>query len=375
MNQRRLLIGLIIVTFSLAAFLGAYLINQSKLSLNVPLLKTGSILNKFDQEVALNSSDNSIASSNKEGMLSQLGSKKAISATTTSDGNGVIYYEKGTGKVFEVNLEDRSEKMVSQIVLPNFVNTIWSPNKKEVVSLYYVPAGNQYKYFNYDTKKSIPLDNRIVSLAFSPDGTELAFFKKGSDDEIGLNKIFISQPDATSYKEIFKTRNNDVIIDWPNKDFLSLKSKDPYDMWSLFALKTDGILEKIIDFKSNLEDKWSPDGSRDLISYINEDESTGIIVYDFKTKAERQIKLNTRASRCAWSINNTTIICVASRSQNLSQEDFYMIDLTKNEDPKIIASPDGTIKTEEIFLSQLENYIIIKNAFDERLYSIKIKGL
>src|SRR3989344_1440649 len=173
--NKKLLITLTVVSISLTAFLSGYLISQKDFHREPGSISTGSILNKFSDNDSVSGSQAGFS-----GTLKPLSQRSALSPVISKEKDSVLYYEKDTGKVFEVTLNDLREKSVSDVPLANMVKTVWSPSKKEVISLFYYPKENHYKYFSYKTRASIDLGTDIKSLAFSPDGSQLAYF--GSKD-------------------------------------------------------------------------------------------------------------------------------------------------------------------------------------------------
>src|SRR3989338_1755503 len=170
--SQKFLITLTAVSLSFTAFLSGYLISQKDFHRSQSSNSTGNILDKFSNtfgSAALSISSPSLLNNGNLRILSQ---RTVISPAISKEKDGVIYYEEDTGKVFEVALNDLREKLVSDVPLANLIKTIWAPSRKEVVSLFYFPKGNHYKYFDYKTKVSVDLGTNIKSLAFSPDGSQ-----------------------------------------------------------------------------------------------------------------------------------------------------------------------------------------------------------
>lgn len=361
MNQK-LLITLTVISLSFTAFLSGYLISQKDFHRNSSSNSSGNILDKFSD--TLGSTDLSISSPSllNNQTLKLLSPRRVISPTISQEKDGVIFYEKDTGKVFEIDLQDLREKSVSNVPLNNLIKTVWAPSRKEVVSLFYSPKGNRYQYFNYKTKSYINLGANIKSLTFSPDGSQVIYFG-GKDSSQG---IFISQPDGSSFKKILPSRLENVEIYWPLDELISFKTETPGGS-ELYSLSKTGEVKKLIDSKGDLDVKWSKDGSEILFSQQTES-GIGLFYKNASSESETPLNVSTSASKCDWSIDDKTIVCGIPRSSG-SGDEFYEIDLDGTK--KLLSSPTSRINTAELFLSGLDDYVVILNSLDDKLYVLK----
>ena len=356
MNSK-FVIALTVVALTCTAFLSGYLMSQKDFHRNPSSTSTGNILDKFSDN---NSGFNPQAGSS--GILRTLSQRSVISPVLSKNKDGFIYYEKDTGRVFEATIRDVQEKLVSDVALPNLIETVWSPSRKEVVSLFYFPKGNHYKYFDYKTRASFDLGTDIKSLAFSPDGSRIVYFGRKS----GSRGIFISQPDDDSYKKILTSRLENAEVYWPSDDLIYFKT-DNRNEPELYSLSMAGEIKKILGSKEGLEIKWSKDGSRLLFSQKTE---SGISLFykDPLSESETPLNVFTSASKCDWSIDGKTVICGVPRS-SASGDEIYEIGLDGIK--KLIYSPTSKLNVSELFLSGLEDYIVILNGLDNKLYVLK----
>ncbi len=358
--HRKLLITLTVTSLSFTAFLSGYLISQKDFHKNPDSVSTGNILDKFsDQDTT---SPEALLRSENSGTLRLLSQRVVISPVLSKEKDNILYYEKGTGKVFEVILKDLTDKPVSDTLLANLIKTVWAPSRKEVISLFYYPSGSHYKYFNYKTKASVDLGTDIKSLAFSPDGSQIAYF--GSKES--SRGIFVSQPNGNSFKNILPNRLENAEVYWPSADLLSFKT-DSVDGSELYSLSKNGEIKKILESRDGLEVKWSKDGSKILFSQKTE---SGINLFYKDTSSELETSLNvaTSASKCEWGIEGEKIVCGVPRSSALGDE-IYEINLDGTK--KLLSSPKYKVNTAELFISGLDDYVVILNSLDNKLYVLK----
>ncbi len=354
MNQK-FLIKLTVISLSFTAFLAGYLISQKDFRRNTSLSLSGNILDKF-------SDTDSNLQTESSGPLRLLSPRVVMSPVISKEKDSVLYYEKDTGKVFETTLKDLRERSVSDTALPNLVKTIWSPSRKEVVSIFYNPKGNHYKYYSFKTKASADLGTGIKSLVFSPDGSQIAYF--GSKN--GSRGIFISQPDGSSFKNIMPSRLENAEIYWPSDGLLAFKIEVAGGS-ELYSLSKAGEIRKILDTKDGLRVKWSGDGSRLLFSYET-GQGTDLFYKDATSESEIPFNISTFASKCDWSIDNKTIVCGVPGA-SVSGDEIYEIGV--NGTKKLLSSPTSRINVAELFLSGLDDYVVTLSGLDNKLYVLK----
>jgi len=351
---------LVIISLSFTAFLSGYLISQKDFHRNPDSNSSGNILDKFSD----NNSPSSPQAKSFEA-LKLLSQRVAISPVLSKGKDSIIYYEKDTGKVFEVTLKDLVEKPVSDVPLANLIKTVWSPSRKEVISLFYYPRGNHYKYFSYKykTRASVDLGTDIQSLVFSPDGSQMVYFGGRKDDSRG---IFISQPDGSSSKKLLASRLENAEVYWPSDNLLAF-STNTADGAELYSLSEAGDIRKILELSAGFEIKWSKDGSKILFSQ-KVGSGIGLFYKDISSDTEIPLNVATYASKCVWSIDDKTIVCGVPRS-SASGDEIYEIGLDGTK--KLISSPTSRIDTAELFLSGLDDYVVILNGLDNKLYVLK----
>ena len=360
MNNKFLII-LTVLSLSLAAFLAGYLISQNDFTKR-PVSPAGrsaniggDFLDKFDSSQP--ESDSSLS-----GKIFVLSQRAVLSPTLSKEKNSVLYYDKSNGQVFQANPENLSEVVVSSKLLPNLVQTIWSPNKKEVVSIFYDKNGKRFKYYNYQTQKTVDLGTAVKSLAFSPDGSHIAYFKSLGAD----GAIYTSAPDGSSPRKIIDTRLSGLDIYWPLEEYISFKaSVDGRD--SVYLLLMTGNLTKILDMDDQADILWSPDGTRLLYS-SRESDRVVLRVKEIASSKDTDLNTSSSANKCAWGVSGNYIICSVPRSDNTG-EDIYKIPLSGNKE--LIASPQKAVNTSQIILTGIEDYIMLVNSTDGKIYALK----
>ena len=384
----KFLIILIVLSLSLAAFLTGYLISQKDFTKQSANLGEGSILERFDG----NQTSDGI---NSSGDLFALSKRAVLSPTLSKEKTSVLYYDKNSGQVFEagpggLNPERNregpqrasvsygmNEKLVSDKPLPNLVETIWSPNKKEVVSVFDTNNGKDFRYYNYQTNKVVGLGKTIRSLAFSPDGSHIAYLRS-----LGLDgAIYVSAPDGSSPRKIIETRLSDIELSWPSEEHISFKaSLDGRD--SVYLLSLTGNLTKFVDEPGKVDVLWSSGGTKLLYSTRESNPRTQgaeqssydggspmLFVKDVLSSSVKALGISTPAYKCAWGINSNYVVCAIGRSGQ-GGEDIYKINMDGTKE--LVFSPVKNISASQVMLTGTEDFLILVNEIDGKLYALKI---
>lgn len=358
----------LIVTLALTAFLVGYLFLGGDIGSSP---KTGTILDKFGEQTT----DNNPGIENEPQTPFLVTDRKAISLENSLDKNSVLYYEKGTGKLFEFNFDEKTEKVITDTILPNFMASVWSPTKKEAIHSFYSQHGQNYTHYSFSTGKTTPLDLNIQSLAFSPVGNAIVYHYLDSSlviDESGLpaevpvkaGRILIAQPDGQYQKKILDTRIQNLRLMWPAKDQIVLKTPDS----GIYILTEDGKLTKFMEPTGLFEEKWSQSGKKMLFSTLTDEKTEPMLwVKDLETREEKPLNTEGDARKCVWSIDDINIICALMKSPSI--DEIYQIN-TADGSKKLLSEPGLPIK--ELLLSKTEDYVFFVSASDEKLYGLRI---
>ena len=285
-------------------------------------------------------------------ILVPLGSDEAVSLASSLKGEEVLYYEVSTGRTYSFDPKTRTREVVSENILEGFERSIWSPARKEVISLFTTRQGQEYRYYDFESKISTTLPKGISSVVFSPDGSRIAYFlqKEGGD-----NQIMVSRPDGSLPKEILKTRIPSLNISWPKEEMLSLQYKKEGGEGGLYTLTLSGNLEKKLSGAPSLSVLWSP--SAEQLLYSTEDPSGATSFYIMRGQETKKINIEASSELCAWNNNEENIFCLVSSRESAGEVALSSLDAKTLE--TTVIRPRLDVRPKEVLLTRLNGYLII----------------
>ncbi|GEM_PF-2361762 len=358
MNNQKQLIILIVITASLTSFLAGYLLTQpAKNNSAIIEQQRGALIDRFNGVVG------SATSTPLPPGLLQASSDSTLAPTNASDADAVVYYHPNTGIVSKLDLETRTNTIISTASLPHLIRVIWSPNKNRVITISRTSNRFNYAYFEYTTHAHGNLGTTIKDVVFSPDSKRIALVRNGGGD----SAIETADFDGKNPKTIFKTRLNNIKLFWLSDHTLAFTADDTdAGTQSLYTLTETGDLTQLVGGVIGLVVRWSPDGSKLLYS---DQESGGTVLYQFDvaSKQSKPLPIQTTATNCAWSLDQKKILCAV---QNQGETSIVQI-LTANNSSSVLFS-NLIITPQDVFLSHLENFLVITSATDQSLWAVKL---
>ncbi len=321
--------------------------------------------------------------------IKQVSNKKAFSLTIGEDGQSIKYYLKDNGRVVKSDFDGSSIAVVADVELPELFKATWSPDKKKVISYFKKPEGIKRYSFDYNSQKGVILSENIKSIAFSPSSEKIVYQYINAQDQ--QNSISVANADTSSWKNIFQTRLENLIVSWPVPD--KIYFFDPPSgtkKSSFYSLDyPSGNFKKIISDQFGLATKISPDGQKILYQKTEEGgKNLKLFVSSSEGTGAKELPVATLVEKCAWSLDNQNIFCAVP--QKLSQnavwpddyssggvsvsDDFYFIDSTSGKKTKIAGSSgQQPFDATELTLSPQENYLFFIDRMREFVYNIELK--
>lgn len=338
---------------------------------------------------SLPSSGNSSGSgSQTDSKIRVLSKEPVLSPTIGEDGKTVKYYVSSNGNVFESDFLGANIKKISSVALNGLLKAVWSPDKTKVIGFF--SDNNKIKkyFYDYNNKQSSLLNEKMGNVAWSPDSKRIAY--QFIDATTGQHNISLANPDGSNWKNIFKTRLDDLIVEWPGKEKVSIKqAPSGLAQGILYAINSEtGDFNKVLSDIFGLNVKWSPKADKILYSATNDQgKNPKLYLTDSTGTNQKDLNLSGLIDKCVWSTDDRTIFCALPQELSANAtwpddyykgvvilaDDFYKINLETNEKTKIMGSTSQiSFDAQELIISPKEDYLFFVNKYDGLLYSLKI---
>lgn len=334
------------------------------------------------------SGSNGSSASQADLKIRPISQEKVMAPVIGSDGKTVKYYSKTIGNVFESAFDGSGLKKISSATLEGLAKILWSPDKEKVIGVFSKDSKTERYFYDYATNRSSLLNSNIGYVAWSPDSKKIAYqFTSAESEE---SNISIADPDGSNWKNIFKTRLADLIVEWPSRGKISIRSRvSGLAQGLLYAINPDsGDFEKVLSDLNGLNVKWSPKADKILYSFTtSRGKNPALWLSNEDGTQTKDLKLAGIADKCAWSNDDRTIFCALPQEISefavwpddyykglvILSDNFYKINLETGEKTKIAgSSAQFSFDAQDLFLSPKEDLLFFVNRADGLLYSLKI---
>ncbi len=306
------------------------------------------------------------------------------------DNQKVKYYSANNGYIFESDFDGAQLARISSNALPGLLDALWSPSKNKVITLFEKDNLLKKYLYDYQTQKSILLDQNIRDLTWSPTKDRIAYQYYNSQTED--NNISIANPDGSQWTNLIQTRMKNLIIKWPVEEKLSLMTRPSGLAQSvLYTLDLiDNDFKKVIDQTYGLTVLWSPLGDKILFSETDyQGKNLKLKIADLTKQTIAQLNFTTLPEKCVWSQDNRTLFCAIPQNIPNSavlpddyykgsvsfSDEFWRISLDTERAVQISESQNektSVYDAIQLLLSPQEDYLLFINQKDGWLYSLKL---
>lgn len=299
---------------------------------------------------------------------------------TTDDADLVRYTERGTGHIYEINLETGIEETLSRTTIPQVSAGVFSPNG-EMVAL--------TSYVNYTPNVfvgSFGEDTNIVGISLQPGAENISF----PDDETVLYTVS-SNNTTTGYRhniqtlsqtEIFSFNYTNLDVSWGRGlTDVYITTKPAYNLRGYIYKTNNNILTPVLTPEYGLSALISNDSI--ITTYSSEGGYTSSVADS--NGNTRQLPLLALKEKCVFSETNTDQAWCASPltvdtptfvedwyKGSLTSEDYLWLLDTDSLSATLLASPLETtgrvIDVKTIDVNSTENTLGFVNKIDQTLW-------
>lgn len=329
-----------------------------------------------------------IGGTTSDSRLKIISQEKVMSPVIGEDGKTVKYYAKSNGNVIESDFIGGNLKKVSSVTLNNLLKVLWSPDKEKIIGIFADGTKTKKNFYDYNSGQTALLNSNIGYVAWSPDSKKIAY--QYTDPNQEQSNISTSNPDGTGYKNIFKTRLEGLVVDWPTKEKISIRlPASGLAQGILYTINSDsGDFNKVLSDIFGLNIKWSLNGEKVLFSFTDsQGKDPQIKLADSTGTKIKSLELAGIVDKCVWSKDNKTIYCALPqeisgnavwpddyyKKRVILADDFYKIDLETGSKTKVLgSSSEFSYDALELLLSPKEDYLFFVNQYNGLLYSLKL---
>ncbi len=313
-----------------------------------------------------------------------------LGPSVDASGEALYYISPDTRYVQKVNLATGTAEPIGVL---NFTPSkiYWSPDHTQVLAEERQGQARQWYLLTLATKTELPLKKGMESPAWIDNGTHIFYkFYSPEPPERSLN---VSDPDGGNWKKL-------AVTDVPFLDVAPLGTGGTLLLWNRgSALEesllrsintTSGEVTSVFTGKYGAEYLPSPDGSRILVSHIDQKNGQGLTLATINPQGGeyRGLGIATLATKVTWSKDGRSLYYAEPAplpsgatipndyyGSLRTKDSFWRIDLeTGNKQPvvpleKITQSLDAT----NLIVDEDEQFLYFVNRYDGKLYRLFIE--
>jgi sugar lactone lactonase YvrE len=305
-------------------------------------------------------------------------------------GNNLRYYDKLTGKFYQISADGKTRTLLSEDFFPNADSVEWSPSGSRAIISF--PDGTNIVY-DFSNDSQITLPKEMDEVKFSATGEQLGF---EYIDDYGTNFLGISSGDGTGIKqiELLGDEDNDVEINWsPTSQVVAtFRKTSEGDGQKIYFIGQSGENFKLLNVPGRgFEGQWNEAGTQMVYSTYsatsdyNPELKIADVGGDNTGRNTINTGLKTWSNKCT--IGGGAVYCgvpigldsgsgLYPELADSIDDNIYRVDLKTGAKTKL-ATPknqdrDG-YSVDQIYLSPDERTLFFTDKLTGELYSLKLK--
>lgn len=302
----------------------------------------------------------------------------------------IKYYLKNTGQVHQIDFDGKNKKTISDAILNNLADILWSPSGTKVIARWAKEGIDKFSYFNYDTKINTPIRDNVDSFVWQGDNKVFYKFYNPATQERFLS---IANPDISDWANIASFAYPNVsIAPIPRTGLISFWNRPDAFFETNFASVPipGGATSSIFKGKFGADFLWNNSGTYALASHSDQKSGSQIQLATINSKGGeyKNLDIATFVSKCAWSKDNKTIYYALPDAMPANmilpndyidkkfntQDSFWKFNTITGEKSKILGADKtpGDVDAENLFFNADESMLFFINRLDDKLYRIDL---
>lgn len=300
------------------------------------------------------------------------------------NGSAISYFNRD-GEVYQAGIKSDSnplqlnEKVKLDMPLkPRIDHIIWPNQGNDYIVEISEGSKKYFSYFNAQTKTYTDYPEQIISVGWLPAADKVMYIWL----ENGKATLNVSDPDTRNWKEVVDMweQDNQIEIAPNGQSIVYYQTGNIGPKNAINLVTPDGkVWQGLVKEGYNLGVLWSPDSKKFLFNKKDSvTQKYQLWAYSLENSMSANLGLFTTLDKVVWSKDSKTVFAAvpklsspAAESGNLTQDDFYKLDLSTQISTayKTSSSPvDGR----NLQLNPTSDKLFFKNSQDGYLYYLDL---
>ncbi len=304
---------------------------------------------------------------------------KVLSPIIDKEVGELKFYNQATGQLLSTKVSGGTEKILSDVGLPDLVHAAWSPDTQRVLTKFVSDGKTRVYFYDHRTGNGTLLNGDIKRVDWTLLGDQIIYTYYNSDTK--KYSLDVSQPDGTAWRTLVKNvSSNERFADVPRSSRIALwPAPTPYTKTRLRVVSIvdrSGAATTLFDSHYNADYSFSPDGKFILISSTPERGSNERVLGLMNANGGeyRNLGIPTNISKTVWSTNGQYIYYALPTG---TQDTFWRLDVHTNERDRLMSLENINASQTQynafnLLLDEENNALFFINQIDGRLYRIEL---
>ena len=324
--------------------------------------------------------------------ISAVSDEAVLAPVLSPDKNYIKYYSKGTGKVYQINIDGQQKSVISSQGLAGLKDVLWSPDETKAITKFVGPDGQaKFYFYDYATEKGIALKNNVDQISWQINGTKI--FYKYYDATSKQRTLNVSDPDGTNWSKLADISYRDIDINQiPQSGLVSFWNKPDAFTATIFESipVISGNRKTILQGNFGADYLWSPNGNSVLLSSTDTrgGSKMQLAVMNSNGGEYKNLDLPTMVSKCVWSKDNKTAYCAFPTgipdnaimpndymdSKFTTTDTFWKVDTVTGKKDRLMDTDkiSGQYDAVGLFFNADESKLFFTNKIDGKIYKINL---